>query len=159
MAFFKRTKKSEDKPSQSKADKADKVTKAKSTTVVEAPVEPNVSRTKNDKKTVKHTEIKRSTLVSKELDLSGILLRPRITEKATIVAESGVYVFEVSKRATKHTIKQAVKKIYKVDAVRVNIVKIPSKKRVSGRTRIVGVKSSGKKAYVYLKNGDRIEFV
>ncbi|MCH8049816.1 50S ribosomal protein L23 [Patescibacteria group bacterium] len=156
MAFFKRTKKSEDKPSQPKADK---VTKVKSTTVTEAPAEPNVSRTKSDKKTVKHTEIKRSTLVSKELDLSGILLRPRITEKATIVAESGVYVFEVSKRATKHTIKQAVKKIYKVDAVRVNIVKIPSKKRVSGRTRIVGVKSSGKKAYVYLKKGDRIEFV
>ena len=156
MAFFKRTKKSEDKPSQSKADK---VTKAKSTTVAEAPAEPNVSKTKSDKNTVKHTEIKRSTLVSKELDLSGILLRPRITEKATIVAESGVYVFEVSKRATKHTIKQAVKKIYKVDAVRVNIVKIPSKKRVSGRTRIVGVKASGKKAYVYLKKGDRIEFV
>ena len=156
MAFFKRAKKSEDKPSQPKADK---VTKAKSTTVAEASAEPNVSRTKNDKKTAKHTEIKRSTLISKELDLSGILLRPRITEKATIVAESGVYVFEVSKRATKHTIKQAVKKIYNVDAARVNIVKIPSKKRVSGRTRIVGVKASGKKAYVYLKKGDRIEFV
>jgi len=152
MAFFKRTKKSASKVTTSDIDK-----KEKATTVVEAPAAP--ATTKGAKKISKTSETKRATLVSKELDLSGILLRPRITEKAAIVAEVGVYVFEVSTRATKHTIKQAVKKIYKVTPTRINIVKIPSKKRVSGRTRITGVKSAGKKAYVYLKKGDRIEFV
>ncbi len=167
MTFFKRAKKIKDQP---KPDQAQKVETPKT---VDEPVAP---KTEDEKKPARKkkatpkskqsvekattvTGVKRTPLISKELDLSGVLLRPRITEKATIAAQQGVYVFEVSPRATKHSIKRAVKKLYKVDPVRINIVKIPSKKRVSGRTRIIGVKSGGKKAYVFLKNGDHIEFV
>lgn len=155
MAFFRRTKKSDDKV---------KDLKIKAPAVVEdkkpaRKKEITSELKKGEEKTTETTVTKPTQLISKELDLSGILLRPRITEKATIAAEQGVYVFEVSPRATKHSVKRAVKKIYKVNPVRVNIVKIPSKKRVSERTRIVGVKSGGKKAYVFLKKGERIEFV
>ena len=40
---------------------------------------------------------------------------------------------------------------------RVNIAKIPSKRTLSRGKR--GVKKGGKKAYVYLKEGDKIELI
>lgn len=89
-------------------------------------------------------------------DNLNIIVRPRITEKASLVSETqGSYVFEVSKEATKKSIHDAVKHLYKVTPVKVNIVKLPSKKITmkgkSGRTGGV------KKAYVYLKKGEKIE--
>ncbi|MBU1557443.1 50S ribosomal protein L23 [Patescibacteria group bacterium] len=89
--------------------------------------------------------------------VEGILLRPRITEKASDLAEKNVYVFEVSPRANKVLVKEAIKSIYKVDALRVNITKIPSKNVVSRGRK--GVKTGGKKAVVYLKEGDKIEII
>jgi len=40
---------------------------------------------------------------------SSILLRPRITEKATFLSEKGTYVFEVTEKSQKKDIVQAVK--------------------------------------------------
>jgi large subunit ribosomal protein L23 len=84
-----------------------------------------------------------------------IILRPRITEKAAVLSEKNVYVFEVSKEATKPTIARAVKQVYKVSPVRVNIVKLPAKKVISKGKK--GTTKSIQKAYVYLKKGDKIE--
>ncbi len=89
-------------------------------------------------------------------DPSTILIRPRITEKAALVSDTLLaYVFEISRTATKNTVKRAVKTIYKVEPVKVNIVKLRPKKVFSkgkkGSTRGVV------KAYVYLKKGDKIE--
>ena len=82
-----------------------------------------------------------------------------MTEKATMQAENGVYVFEVAVNATKKEIGSAVKHYYNVTPIKVNIVKIPSKKVSSRTTRKKGVKAGGKKAYVFLKKGDKIEIV
>ena len=101
----------------------------------------------------------RAEALSADKDLSGILLRPRITEKATFASEKGVYVFEVSGRSTKKTIKEAIERFYKVTPAKVNIVKIPAKLRISKWRKARGVKPGGKKAYVHLKKGDRIEVV
>ena len=90
---------------------------------------------------------------------ANVLVQPRITEKATVKAETGVYVFEVATNATKKEIGSAVKHYYNVTPVKVNIVKIPSKKVSSRTTRKKGVKAGGKKAYVFLKKGDKIEIV
>ena len=89
--------------------------------------------------------------------LAHVLKRPRVTEKATVKAESNVYAFEVAQDATKPMIAQAVKELYNVDAVKVAVVAIPSK-QVIVRNRY-GIKKGGKKAYVYLKKGQTIEFV
>lgn len=97
---------------------------------------------------------------SLERDLSHVILRPRITEKGAIAAESGVYVFDVAKDASKDMIKEAIHNIYKVSPKKIRVTKIPNKSvRVRGERGKRGVKSGGKKAYVYLKKGDRIEFV
>ena len=88
----------------------------------------------------------------------NVLLRPRITEKAAIGADkNNVYVFEVTKNATKKSVTASVKISYKVIPVKVNIASIPDKAVfVRGKK---GVKSGGKKAYVYLKKGDKIELL
>ncbi len=84
------------------------------------------------------------------------ILRPRITEKSAVSAETlNAYVFEISKDATKQNVMKAIKELYKVEPVKVNIVKLPSKKVMSKGK--VGSTRSVKKAYVYLKKGDKIE--
>jgi large subunit ribosomal protein L23 len=86
---------------------------------------------------------------------SDIILRPRITEKASFIAESNIYTFEVSSGATKKQISEAVKIFYKVSPIKINIVKNPSKEVFLRGKK--GTKSGVKKAYVYLKQGDKIE--
>lgn len=86
-----------------------------------------------------------------------VLLRMRITEKAALLAEKNGYTFLVAENATKPAIKAAVKEIYKVTPTQVNIV-AGVNKNIFRRGR-KGVKSADKKAIVYLKKGDKIEFV
>jgi len=89
---------------------------------------------------------------------NSVLLRPHITEKAALGADkSGVYVFEVTKDATKKSISASVHDAYGVKPEKVRVAAIPSK-RVFVRGKR-GVKSGGKKAYVYLKSGDKIELM
>ena len=88
-------------------------------------------------------------------NLEKVLLNLRVTEKSSDKAEKGVYVFDVAPRTNKVQIKQAIKNIYKVDAVKVNIAQVPSKNVIARGKK--GVKTGGKKAFVYLKAGDTIE--
>jgi ribosomal protein L23 len=74
----------------------------------------------------------------------------RITEKAAIGAEKGIYTFNVMDNATKNEIKM----IYGVTPVRVSTTKITEKTVI--RRGKVGTKKGGKKAVVYLKKGDKI---
>jgi len=68
-----------------------------------------------------------------------------------------IYVFDITESANKTEIKKAVFEIYKVKPVRVNILTIPRKHIISkGKA---GVRGGGRKAYVYLKAGDKIEFI
>ncbi len=87
---------------------------------------------------------------------ANILLRPRITEKANSLANgSNVHAFEIASSATKNQVAGAMSAFYKVTPVKINIVRNPSKAVfVRGKK---GVKSGVKKAYVYLKKGDKIE--
>jgi large subunit ribosomal protein L23 len=87
-----------------------------------------------------------------------ILKKPRITEKAGIQSESkNVYTFEVTKDANKKSVAEAVKAVYKVTPVKVNIVNLPEKKIMSRGKQ--GRKQSIKKALVFLKSGDKIAFI
>ena len=86
---------------------------------------------------------------------ANIILRPRVTEKASLVMESNVYTFEIDSLANKKTVTEAIKTFYKVVPLKVNIVKNPAKKVfIRGKK---GKKAGVKKAYVYLKTGDKLE--
>lgn len=86
-----------------------------------------------------------------------IIKNPRITEKASFNAEQNVYTFDVLKDANKTEIKKAIFSVYKVHPVKVNILKVKEKQVFSKGKK--GVKSGGKKALVYLKKEDKIEFI
>lgn len=108
---------------------------------------------KQDKKETKEVAVVAAPMVH---DYAYVLRNPRITEKATMHSMQGVYVFDVSLRATKRDIVRAVNEIYKVQPRKVHIATVPSKNVRSVRTGKRGVKSGGKKAYVYLKKGETI---
>lgn len=100
--------------------------------------------------------------ITPDTNLSWVLRQTRITEKASITPETvNAYVFEVHPDANSIQIKKAIQDTYKVKPIKVNTLRIPSKKVSRQRKKGVrkGVKGGGKKAYVYLKKGDRIEFV
>ncbi|MCR4330860.1 MAG: 50S ribosomal protein L23 [Patescibacteria group bacterium] len=88
---------------------------------------------------------------------SHVLLRPRVTEKATAEAMKNTYIFDVDPRSNKEEIRQAVLQLYGVRPVKVHTMVLPAKKVLSRGKR--GVKAGGKKAVIYLKEGDSIEFV
>ncbi len=81
----------------------------------------------------------------------------RITEKASFAQEMNVYSFNVASDANKTEISKAILALYKVKPVKVNILSVP-KRRTSFRGRTAN-KGGGKKALVYLKKGDKIEFI
>lgn len=84
-----------------------------------------------------------------------VLMSPHITEKASNLAESNKYTFNVFPRANKTEIKKGVSELYGVDVVDVKIINIHRKKRKVGRT--MGWKKGYKKAIVKLKKGQKIE--
>lgn len=119
----------------------------------------------NETKTIKKkTSAKKSAnavKVSKKKDTGAsgsVLLRPRITEKAAHLSAANVYTFDVVFSATASDIAKAIEAVYRVKPRKVNVVKTIGK-RVSLRNRRgFGTRAGSKKAYVYLKEGDRIEF-
>jgi large subunit ribosomal protein L23 len=92
---------------------------------------------------------------SSKAKYANTILKPRITEKASYVAQSNVYTFEVAPQATKKQVAETVKAFWNVTPVKVNIVKNPAKQVFLRGKK--GIKSGVKKAYVYLKEGDKIE--
>lgn len=109
----------------------------------------------------KETAAKKSAPIMPEkkgLHIDEVIKRPRITEKAAISADDrNAYAFEVDRRATKRDVAAAIARIYEVTPVRVNIIN--TKPKEVFRRNKKGVKSGFKKAIVFLKDGDKIEFV
>ncbi len=93
------------------------------------------------------------------IDVTRIIVKPRITEKAALLSDKNVYTFEIKKGANKHEVRDAIKALYNVTPVRVHIVNKEPRHFMS-RSRGRDMMEHGlRKAYVYLKKGDRIELV
>ena len=89
--------------------------------------------------------------------LEHILVRPRLTEKASLNLEKNVYVFDVAVDTNKLEIEKAIKDLYKVTPEKIRIVQVPAKRIIYRGKK--GIKSGSKKAYVYLKDGDKINIM
>jgi len=92
------------------------------------------------------------------LGVKNVLLRPRITEKAANLTTQNVYTFDVVRGTSKHDIVRAVKALYKVTPRKVSVVNTIGKKVPLRSRRGFGVQNAGRKAYIYLKEGDKIDF-
>jgi large subunit ribosomal protein L23 len=91
------------------------------------------------------------------MSAEGLIIAPLITEKGTIASEkANQVVFRVRPEATKDKIRLVVEEMFKVTVLRVRTSNFLGKERRRGR--VVGHKPDWKKAYVTLKQGDKIEF-
>ena len=91
----------------------------------------------------------------KKINYLDSILRPIITEKATILSEQNKTVFKVHKSANKKNIKKNIEKLFKVNVIKVNIINLKTKiKLKQGR---LSKKSGYKKAIVTLKKGQSID--
>lgn len=124
-------------------------------------VESKVSDKKEDKKIVKSSSKK----IVKKVKKSGektiaqraykVLLKPVISEKATIGVSQNKYAFVVAGNTNKIEIKKAIEEVYNVIPKSINIINTKGKNVRFGRTK--GTQKDTKKAIVTLKAGDTIK--
>jgi large subunit ribosomal protein L23 len=86
-----------------------------------------------------------------------IIEAPLISEKGSLLAERTQQVlFKVRPDANKIEVRKAVEALFKVKVIRVRIARYLGKTRRVGRS--MGRRPQWKKAYVTLREGDKIDF-
>jgi large subunit ribosomal protein L23 len=86
-----------------------------------------------------------------------VIQAPLISEKGTLLTETANQVlFKVRPDANKIEVKRAVESLFKVKVEQVRIARYLGKVRRIGRS--MGRRSDWKKAYVTLREGDKIDF-
>ena len=91
----------------------------------------------------------------------SLTLKPRVSEKTYALSEeSNTYVFEVPKGASKQLVGNAVAAQYEVTVTNVRVSATPGKSqrtyRRGGRVTHTGQRSGIRKAFVTLKEGDKL---
>lgn len=86
--------------------------------------------------------------------LADIIMRPIITEKATLALEDNQFTFDVDRRASKPEIKAAIEMLFEVKVVGISTINPPRKSRRVGKFR--GNRSLYKRAVVTLAEGNTI---
>jgi len=85
-----------------------------------------------------------------------VLIRPLLTEKITAIREiKNSVAFAVDSRATRIDVRRAVEKVFSVKVASVNVMNVKGKKKRQGR--YLGKRSDWRKAFVTLKEGEKIE--
>lgn len=141
----------------SKKDKKDKEEKsvAKQADKLEVAQESKKDKAIESKDKAKEVKTEKKSKGQTTGQAYRFLLKPVISEKATVGASENKYTFEVSIDANKVSVKKAVEEVYGVVPSDVNIINHSGKNvrfgRKYGRTKKV------KKAIVTLKKGDSIK--
>lgn len=110
-------------------------------------------------KVVKEKKVKAKKTDISIGDISWVIVKPRITEKAALLGDKNVFVFEVARRANKTDVMNAVKTLYKVSPVKVNIVNRVHRRTKSASRNRTSTLPGQKKALVFLKKGDTINLI
>jgi large subunit ribosomal protein L23 len=89
------------------------------------------------------------------MNANQIIRRPLVTEKSTLMRESGanVIAFEVAPDANKIEVKKAVEELFKVKVEEVRLFNVRGKMKRMGRW--AGKRRDWRKAYVRLKEGEK----
>lgn len=89
------------------------------------------------------------------MKLTEVIRRPIITEKTTIIRDDGrTLVFQVAREANKIDVRRAVETLFgsKVASVRTSV----AHGKVKRQGKFVGRRSDWKKAYVKLREGEKL---
>ncbi len=92
--------------------------------------------------------------------MSGVIIKPILTEKSTMMSESeNRFVFMVDRRADKPAIKAEIEETYKVNVTSVNTINVAGKKksRYTKRGFTEGRTNHYKKAIVSVAEGQTID--
>jgi large subunit ribosomal protein L23 len=130
-----------------KKDKLDTETKVKA--------EKKINEEKENQQPKVQPAKKNEGIKGKTASSYRFLVKPLVTEKAGNMSAEGKYVFEVNSFANKVEIKKAIRAVYNVNPVKINILNVSGKSVRYGRTQ--GKTKNWKKAVVTLKPGDKIE--
>jgi len=90
-----------------------------------------------------------------KIHLYDKILFPVVTEKSTKLSEQNKVVFKVPNNSNKLILKKNIEKIFKVNVIKINIIKKQSKNKFT-RGRKVKIKGY-KKAIITLKKGQNID--
>ncbi len=85
---------------------------------------------------------------------SQVIIRPVVSEKTFVLAETGKYTFRVHDRAHKTQIRQAIEDLFDVKVLAVRTASVKSKPKRRGQS--VGRTRQWKKAIVQVREGDTI---
>ena len=86
-----------------------------------------------------------------------VIVSSHLTEKASLVGQfANTYVFKVAGKATKLEIKKAIENKFNVTVTKVNLLNVKGKMKRGSKGKLTK-RSDWKKAYISLKNEDRIE--
>jgi large subunit ribosomal protein L23 len=89
------------------------------------------------------------------MTIHEVIRRPLVTEKGVAKKDGErTLCFEVAPDANKTQVKQAVEKLFKVKVAEVRTANVEGKMRRRGR--FTGYRSDWKKAYVKLKDGEKV---
>ncbi len=90
-----------------------------------------------------------------KLNIYDKILSPVVTEKSTSLSEQNKIVFKVRNDANKKNIKKNIEKLFKVNVIKVNIIRKRSRKKITrvGKKNVPGYK----KAIITLKKGQNID--
>lgn len=84
-----------------------------------------------------------------------ILVKPLVTEKASMLAAQNKYMFAVSLKANKISVAKAIEAVFGIKPVQINIIKMEGKVVRTGRNK--GKRKDWKKAIVTLPAGKTIQ--
>lgn len=90
-------------------------------------------------------------------ELADLVVRPIVTEKATMLMEQNKFVFDVVPKATKPEIKEAIENLFNVKVISVNTYNPPRKKKRVGK--FAGFRSKYKRAIVTLEKGESLQSI
>lgn len=85
--------------------------------------------------------------------INKILIKPILTEKATNLVQSNVYMFEVDMQANKHQVKESLEKLFKVKTGEVKIMIRKGKEKKVGKKGLLKKSADKKIAFVKLSEG------
>jgi large subunit ribosomal protein L23 len=89
------------------------------------------------------------------MTIHEVIRKPLVTEKGVAKKDNErTLCFEVAPGANKTQVKQAVEKLFKVKVAEVRTANVEGKLRRRGR--FTGYRSDWKKAYVKLKDGEKV---
>ena len=91
------------------------------------------------------------------IDPHDLIVAPVLSEKALMGIEDSRYVFYIRPGTNRIAAKKAIEQVFKVDVVKINMMKVRGKEKYQTQGRLTGKNAERLKAVVTLKPGQRIE--